>query len=603
MYRMIEFDDFKLESNDGIPSLYYKNQLVTIKDFKKLIYEKYNVIETQNSDFINDNAFENLDYMNTFSYKNALVGDLHTFSSSDSMPSFKYITNVKNIIIKDDENYYIDDNILYDANSNKLLRCFKQDNIKIPSNIKSIGQYAFKGCNTKELIIPDTITNIDTHAFNGLPYLEKIKLSKNLETLAKRTISNCPNLINIDFNDNEKIMIYPGAIINLPKIKEIEFPKTVFSIENPIINCNSLEKVILPKKVYELNNVTFQNCFNIKEIIVEEKSPWKIKDNFLLDKNNIMILADLRKDKNILEVPSGIEYISNDVINNPELKEIRLPSTFKMFMSSYYTRTLDKVSIDNNNIPNTIKTKTINFGKNVDDLDITNLQEIKNLEEIIVDPENEHFCSKDGVLFSKDMKTLFKFPEYKNVEEYVIPEGVENIYRYAFYGCNNIKKIKCNQSLIKISKEAFFSSSIKEIELNEGLENIEPNAFYFTELYKINIPSTLKYTGKNAFYKIENVICNLSLSKEMKGFLYQNLQLAQNINLNNDIYDGIEEELSQLSSLKSINIKNENFISENGILYSKDKTKLYVYPMDKEGETYIIPDSVLEINNISNSHL
>lgn len=53
------------------------------------------------------------------------------------------------------------------------------------------------------------------------------------------------------------------------------------------------------------------------------------------------------------------------------------------------------------------------------------------LEEYIVDPENTTFASLDGVLFSKDMKTLCKYPSGKKDVTYEIPDTVitiENIY-------------------------------------------------------------------------------------------------------------------------------------------------------------------------------
>lgn len=43
-----------------------------------------------------------------------------------------------------------------------------------------------------------------------------------------------------------------------------------------------------------------------------------------------------------------------------------------------------------------------------------------------VDSENQNYCSVNGVVFSKDMKTLYYIPKCYKTEHYVIPEGVES---------------------------------------------------------------------------------------------------------------------------------------------------------------------------------
>jgi hypothetical protein len=39
------------------------------------------------------------------------------------------------------------------------------------------------------------------------------------------------------------------------------------------------------------------------------------------------------------------------------------------------------------------------------------------LEKITVDPENQYYASKDGVLYTKDMKTVVAYPAGKKAKE------------------------------------------------------------------------------------------------------------------------------------------------------------------------------------------
>ena len=54
-------------------------------------------------------------------------------------------------------------------------------------------------------------------------------------------------------------------------------------------------------------------------------------------------------------------------------------------------------------------------------------------------------------------------------------------------------------------------------------------------------------------------------------------------------------------ALKNINVSEDNpvYSSENGILYNKDKTKLLVYPMNKIGTEFEVPDYVKEIGQFA----
>ena len=61
------------------------------------------------------------------------------------------------------------------------------------------------------------------------------------------------------------------------------------------------------------------------------------------------------------------------------------------------------------------------------------------LTAINVDENNTDCKSVDGVLFSKDMKTLWIYPAGKTNTSYTIPDSVTKIDRYAFSGCTSLK--------------------------------------------------------------------------------------------------------------------------------------------------------------------
>lgn len=66
------------------------------------------------------------------------------------------------------------------------------------------------------------------------------------------------------------------------------------------------------------------------------------------------------------------------------------------------------------------------------DLSFLDYKELE-VEKFEVRPTNPYLTTLDGVLYSKDMKKLIGFPSDKKIENFVVPEGVENIYGNAFH--------------------------------------------------------------------------------------------------------------------------------------------------------------------------
>ncbi len=143
----------------------------------------------------------------------------------------------------------------------------------------------------------------------------------------------------------------------------------------------------------------------------------------------------------------------------------------------------------------------------------------KNLKAVFVDEENEHFISVDGVLFTKDMKTLILHPigngewqKEQNITDtadtYIIPEGVENVGSYSFYKNGSLVHLTFPSTLKSIGDMAFFGcGSMWTVWLPEGLEAIGADAFsYCSSLSPVMyIPATVKNIGDYAFFSCTGI--------------------------------------------------------------------------------------------------
>ena len=155
--------------------------------------------------------------------------------------------------------------------------------------------------------------------------------------------------------------------------------------------------------------------------------------------------------------------------------------------------------------------ETVYIGKDVKELRGESFVNLRALKKFVVDEQNENFCAVDGVLYTKDMKTLLCCPKaYEGKAEFKVPATVEVISRSAFSDCK-FEKILLPEGLKRIESMAFLKAeNLKEINsykgetvyasLPEGLEFIGLDAFnYASGLTYLYIPSSVKEIGAYSF--------------------------------------------------------------------------------------------------------
>ena len=163
---------------------------------------------------------------------------------------------------------------------------------------------------------------------------------------------------------------------------------------------------------------------------------------------------------------------------------------------------------------------SIHIGKNIKEIGEWALTNNQHITEITVDENNEYFCDVDGVLFSKDMKTMIAYPPSKNLEAakdengneiktitYAIPDGVEEIRTKAFYKCYRVAAVTIPETVKYIGEKAFFDCELTELVLPSGLETIGKDAFGLNySLKELTIGPSIKEIGDYAFYNCTSLL-------------------------------------------------------------------------------------------------
>lgn len=358
---------------------------------------------------------------------------------------------------------------------NGILKKYTEDDgitkVTIPDGVISIDSYAFSWCTSLTRInISDSITNIRSGVFWGCKSLKEIKVSENnnkycdidgvLFSKDKKTLliypqgrtgdysvpdsvtnigdvafDDCTSLTSVNIPDNIS-NIRCGTFCNCISLKGINIPDSVTSIDScAFLGCTNLISINIPDSVTSIGNAAFKNCTNLTGI----------------------------------NVPDGVTSIGRSAFENcTSLKSITIPDSVTSIRWDAFKNCTSLTSI---NIPDIagIKWKnifqncknliSINIPENMNNIDYRNFWDYKVLEEIKVNENNTTYCDIDGVIFSKDKKTLLICPKGRT-GDYSIPDSVTSIGDSAFRGCESLTsitipdglKIKCDE--IKSANES-----------------------------------------------------------------------------------------------------------------------------------------------------
>ena len=194
----------------------------------------------------------------------------------------------------------------------------------------------------------------------------------------------------------------------------------------------------------------------------------------------------------------------------------------------------------------------------------------------------------------------YAFGECTYLKTITLPEGLKNIGDSAFYWCEYLGSIKFPESLISIGREAFkdcdtiaeivipdsvtsigyyaFSccDKLTSVVLPSGLEEIKDYTFYGSKLKSIDIPDSVTGIGEYAFYGCD--LTSVTIPAKVKYVFSSALNCPKLIAI-------------------SVDENNADYCSVDGVLFSKDKTTLDMYPPGKTATSYDIPNCVYTIDS------
>ncbi len=240
-----------------------------------------------------------------------------------------------------------------------------------------------------------------------------------------------------------------------------------------------------------------------------------VSDDFSIDEDGILTAYNGNQ-KNVI-IPESVNSIAFGVfMEHDEIESVSIPESVK-YIDEYAFYGCD--SLAQVILPESLerigrlafgsckKLEMVYIGQSVYEMGEFVFWGCENLYCISTSDDNSHFCSIDGILYSKDKKKLLCCPEgYEG--EVVVDDSVVTINAYAFFDCRRLVKVTLGQNVTYIDEGAFYCcENLKDLVFGPKVKKMRSAAFEkCAKLNKIEIPKTVTFLGNSVFAECKGLI-------------------------------------------------------------------------------------------------
>ena len=525
--------------------------------------------------------------------------------------------------------YESDNGVLYNKGKTELLK-YPQGKpdiaFTVPNSVTIIEFAAFMDCNAlQNITLPTGLTTIENSNFWFCEALQSITLPASVTRIGSGSgvFNGCSALTAINVNpanshyESENGVLYtkgktellkypetkpgstftvPGSVITIgdeafarcQALQNITLPTGLTTLEpNAFLRCKSLKNITIPSSVTTIEHGNFYRCESLVSITVDENNPaYKSIAGVLFTKDGTTLIRyPMGKPEREYTVPAGVNTIGERAFEeNNNLNKVTIPISVNNIgdYAFAWCYTLSEVIVSWG-APIHIENSTFYSISNNSTLYVPNgktqayLQAAEwNKFRTITDGASSIGGTAGPLTWSYDAgtKTLSingtgAIPDY----DYFI------VSPWRMYG-NEIQTVTIGNGVTKIGKEAFGGLGVMQsITIPASVTEIGDAAFAGCEaLQSITIPASVTTIGNRAFRSCE-ALQSITIPAGVTTIGFRCFMVCP--------------------ALTAINVDpaNTHYESENGVLYTKGKTKLIRYPEGKPGTSFTVPDGVTTIQN------
>ena len=474
----------------------------------------------------------------------------------------------------DGNNFIVEDGAIYSANGSTLIAYpSASGNVKVSDTVTSIAKEAFEGCLAESITIPSSVTSIGISSFHRCHNLETVEILANVSVIPQTMFAWSQNLTSVTipatvtsiegwaFNgcENLRYVTYTGTQEMWDAIDIIE--DGISYLYNAELTCTGEYQEVPEIPVTEISVEASEAADKIRSlsgrnrVVVTGNCDYEIISqigNALKENQFAQILLDL----------SGTEgltwFLQNAFAYNNSLVEITLPDSVIDFGWGAFVQCRQLKTVHSLGSVSKLKEHTFEYCENLQSVTIPSTVET-------IESWSFHFCGLKQIL---------------------IPASVTDIWFSAFQGCYNLMDIQVSSENTSYSAEGgilynydktvlhSWPSANGDVTIPSNVTTIGRAAFRGCNLERLVIPEGVTTIESDAIKNCKNIV---------------SLEIPASVTLiEGDFYDCPNLQIF-------VSEGNENYSSEDGILYNKDKTELIAYP-SASGDLYL-PETITTIGD------
>ncbi|MBQ3085827.1 MAG: leucine-rich repeat domain-containing protein [Clostridia bacterium] len=477
--------------------------------------------------------------------------------------------------------------------------CTSLTGVTIPDSITSIGASTFSGCTAlTSVTIPDSVTSIGNYAFENCTSLTSVTVPDSVTSIGNSTFSGCTALTSVTIPDSVTD-IGNYAFENCTSLTSVTIPDSVTGIGNYAFeNCTSLTSVTVPDSVTSIGDRTFSGCTALTSVTIPDSVTsigarafygCSALNTIAFPDSVTSVGADALEGtayyNDAANWTDGVLYCGSSLlaVNSDFTGEINIREGTRTIASDafYYCNALNEIAI-----PDSV----VSIGSQA------------------------FYCCYylTNITFGEGSQLTdigsSAFYNCQVLESIALPDTVTKIGSRAFQNCYSLADINIPANLTQLPSYVFQGTVLTSVTIPASVTGISTNAFYncrTLESIHVEEGNTVYSSADGVLYDKQQTTLGLyPVAKKDTSFTVPDTvttvftyafdnSYVENLTVPASVTQ-LNENTFYCTSLTSITVDadNENYATQDGVLYNKDKTALLLYPQGKDAASYEIADTV-----------
>ena len=393
-------------------------------------------------------------------------------------------------------------NTVTQINANTFWGCTSLTSVTLPNSETTIGDSVFYDCTSLESVtIPDSVTSIGYDAFYNCTSLTSVNYLGTIEQWC-----------NISFDNSSANPLNNGAMLSLNGVlvTDLVIPNTVTQIKNCTFSgCTSLTSVTIPSSVTTIGRYAFYHCTSLTSVEIPSSVTSIGYDAFsgCTSLTSVNYLGTIEQWCNI-SFSSYANPLNNGAklyLNGVLVTDLVIPNTVTQINNYTFWGCTSLTSVT---IPDSVTTigqyvfynctslTSIQIPSSVTSIGYDTFSGCTSLTSVNYLGTIEQWCN---ISFNSSTANPLYYGAklYLNgvlVTDLIIPNTVTQIKNYTFRGCTSLTSVEIPSSVTTIKSNAFYGcTSLTSVTIPSSVTSIESNAFYgCTSLTSVNYLGTIE---------------------------------------------------------------------------------------------------------------